>query len=428
VRRRKALRIVVRLGICALAAVAVSGGYLAWRIHKALGTEEDEDLPRVAELMGPPVADSDNAALVYQRAFAAMDVPDYEDRMLWGEHDAERPGRLVYDVAKLEALVNRNWRSLRLLEEAASMPKCQFPLDSDEPLDGQWQVHGPMRDAVRLQTANARVAASKGEVERALEALITCLDMGAHMSSGMPGVDSYGEQLDTIEDVIDAAEGIIDPLDLPGETSQPFRDRLRRVELVAPHIRALKVERVARLPEIYERYSSMAPADGPALELRRKMKRKWYLWYMDRCIELAELPYRELRPDLKPIPWGGWYSEPHSTAETMLPAGVHASFATRDERRAWIQMCILALDLKAYKHEQGHYPDRLGDLPNASQPGYAEDIFSGERLLYRRRGAAYLLYSIGPDLDDDSASETGWIVLGGWPVCVDGDLVWRCSK
>ena len=90
-------------------------------------------------------------------------------------------------------------------------------------------------------------------------------------------------------------------------------------------------------------------------------------------------------------------------------------------------MCVAALDLKAYKHDRSTYPEALDQLPQASDKGYAEDVFSGERLKYRREGEGFLLYSFGRDLDDDEGEPFGRMV-NGEPEWDDGDIVWRCSR
>ena len=111
----------------------------------------------------------------------------------------------------------------------------------------------------------------------------------------------------------------------------------------------------------------------------------------------------------------------------MLLPVFRGSVFKRDEMCARIELCVAALDLKAYKHDRSTYPEALDQLPQASDKGYAEDVFSGGPLKYTHEGEGFLLYSFGKDLDDDGGKPLGPMV-NGKPEWEDGDLVWRCSK
>ena len=63
------------------------------------------------------------------------------------------------------------------------------------------------------------------------------------------------------------------------------------------------------------------------------------------------------------------------------------------------QMAIVALHLASFRHNSGAYPEALADLPDADRlPG---DLFSEKPLKYRRDGDGFVLWSVGPDGDDD---------------------------
>jgi hypothetical protein len=80
----------------------------------------------------------------------------------------------------------------------------------------------------------------------------------------------------------------------------------------------------------------------------------------------------------------------------------------------------VANQLRAWKVQYGSYPDTLEMLaPGASEP-LPLDPFSGEAYRYRREGEGFVLYSVGPDRDDD----------GGMKVEKrdEGDVVWTCVR
>lgn len=61
----------------------------------------------------------------------------------------------------------------------------------------------------------------------------------------------------------------------------------------------------------------------------------------------------------------------------------------------------IALALAGWRAEKGEYPEQLTDL----SPGWLKEIppdwFTGKDLIYKRTAQGYLLYSVGPDGDDD---------------------------
>lgn len=62
---------------------------------------------------------------------------------------------------------------------------------------------------------------------------------------------------------------------------------------------------------------------------------------------------------------------------------------------------LIGLALANYREEEGEYPDRLSDLVPLYLPAIWADPFDGQAYRYRGGGHTYLLYSVGPDFDDD---------------------------
>ena len=57
--------------------------------------------------------------------------------------------------------------------------------------------------------------------------------------------------------------------------------------------------------------------------------------------------------------------------------------------------------LAAYRADEGKYPDRLDQLVPTYVDRVPEDRFSGAALVYRPKGKGYVLYSVGPNMQDD---------------------------
>ena len=71
----------------------------------------------------------------------------------------------------------------------------------------------------------------------------------------------------------------------------------------------------------------------------------------------------------------------------------------------------------------GEFPESLEQLHEVIPWELREDPFSGEDFIYRREGDGYLIYSIGPDLQDDGGAPFNYQErINGIPT---GDLLWR---
>jgi hypothetical protein len=82
---------------------------------------------------------------------------------------------------------------------------------------------------------------------------------------------------------------------------------------------------------------------------------------------------------------------------------------------AQFRLGLTAVALEQFRaaHE-GRYPDALAELASVDLKSATVDPFDGQSLRYRKENRGYILYSIGPDLRDDS----GWRAAGR-----DGDIV-----
>ena len=88
----------------------------------------------------------------------------------------------------------------------------------------------------------------------------------------------------------------------------------------------------------------------------------------------------------------------------LLPA---PSIAQQAEDRAVQQRRNLrvALALAHFHGEHARYPEQLTDLVPEHLPELPPDLFSGQPLKYAQIDQGYLLYSIGPNGEDDGGRD-----------------------
>jgi hypothetical protein len=76
---------------------------------------------------------------------------------------------------------------------------------------------------------------------------------------------------------------------------------------------------------------------------------------------------------------------------------------SRDRATAAIGTARIALALKAYRGDHAAYPASLAEL-DAVGWKLPLDPFGGKPYRYRREGTGFVVWSLGPDMDDDNAS------------------------
>jgi hypothetical protein len=130
-----------------------------------------------------------------------------------------------------------------------------------------------------------------------------------------------------------------------------------------------------------------------------KSQRAAMLRYMNRYVELAKLP-----PEQQHAP----FQQLEATAKDqpvlvrlLAPAlGKVADAARRSQ--AQMRCATVATAAERYRLARGRWPDRLDELKDAGYlPGLPADPYDGQPLRWRRLDDGRVVYSIGPDCQDD---------------------------
>jgi hypothetical protein len=107
-------------------------------------------------------------------------------------------------------------------------------------------------------------------------------------------------------------------------------------------------------------------------------------------------------------------------------------YGKRASTEAQVGLARIALLLKVYRWERGHYPESLEELERFAGKPLPLDPCSGQAFHYRRNGSGFILYSVGTDGVDDSgkvsvrAGQEGPIP----PLSSQkgADIVWVCKE
>lgn len=93
-----------------------------------------------------------------------------------------------------------------------------------------------------------------------------------------------------------------------------------------------------------------------------------------------------------------------TTVLLLLPALTQIGIA-EDRAEQRMRSLNVVLALAAYRSDHGGYPERLEALSPRYLPELPQDVFTGESLQYRTTAGGYLLYSVGPNGEDDGGRD-----------------------
>ncbi|HZO87573.1 MAG TPA: hypothetical protein VFB38_04480 [Chthonomonadaceae bacterium] len=411
VRRRAFRRLSLSAGL--LAAALSIGGYAWWQYVNA-----DPDIPVPTPTMPKPNAfdfyrtagmnlrddDQIGVALSNRRPQADKAVEQPQS----AHKGPERPQDHIYSLAEKEALVRENASALLVLRQGLAYPYQEPPARS---LNAVFPHLAKYRSLARLLALEAQTKAARGDWAGAVRSDLDAIEMGEQIPHG-------GILIGKLVGIACEAIGrkplwkAIDHLNA-GQARATAR-RLERIRgLHVPIAETLKEEKwftLAGLQEAFRhpdwlRQWAKAGQEDPSLVeevsgyllLLRHSKRQIldnYMRYMDQAIACAKLPYAVpcAAPAVPEDPINRW----------LAPTFTQARFQDAAYSETLNALLLTALALRAYRLEHGAYPQTLSALVPAYLSQVPEDPFAlYTALRYKRMGAAYLLYSIGPDGKDD---------------------------
>ncbi|MEA3401030.1 MAG: hypothetical protein U9R79_07275 [Armatimonadota bacterium] len=415
--KRRFVMVLIVIGAILLGA-AIYGG---WRVHRSLAEIKRlnaiaDALPSPEELRGPEIPPEQNAAEVYRQAWQALQLSEADET---ATSKSSSPGTLA-------PVIDKNRQALRLVAQAAAMDKCRFEPTSFTAGMPDWEHLKHMRRLTRLVLAAARLETVRGNAEAALAHVREAVRIADHLFQSSESLICYLSAVAVTSMSGNALEEVLCDADVSAERSAALREALRELEPVDTYVRSLRFEELLGLRQL----EAMGRAGGrggrgnSVMRLFVGTNRARYVEMMNDLIENADRPYRETADE--PASPESVHNPFVALAEILGPVFARAN-KKRDHAVADIELSAMALDLKAHKHAHGVYPEGLEALPRGGDSDYAVDPFSGERLRYRRDGDGFVLWSLGPDLDDDggvSRHQVSRAQRGD----EDYDLVFTCTR
>jgi hypothetical protein len=409
------------------------------------------------DIAPPPVPAPDNAAPLYMAAAEMIEahesggdaptdqpaeVPSEEvtySRYNWNDSE---------DLLVLTRYVREDHRALHLLRDASARPVAVFDVDWSRGIEAPLAHCAKVRRLARFLAASAIVAAHEGNQAEALDRVRMGFVAARH-TSGDPRL--IGQLMVVAIDAVmrRAAEYVLAQGPIPEDRARQLCEELGRVDYAQRYIVAMQAERACGL-DVFTRVrrggldvrALLGDAEASRCWARQLFLRAYpsllrpvlyadeleYLRYLDE----AEA-YGSLTLEQRASAWASRGDElqlPHWAVLTpaLAPAFPHADLLL-ESASAQRRLLQTALGLQVYRQNHGRYPDRLAELRSAGWV-VPKDNFSERDLVYRRHGAGYILYSVGPNLKDDGGEpDRLQFPKGTRPqalpsVVTSGDVVW----
>lgn len=422
--------------------------WLGRQLKAKLAQIADSGAPiSMKQVAPPPVPEEQNAAPLYQKAFDALEASG-------GNHElvTSLPSDSLHipapQWATAKRIVSQNQGTYALLQTASQRPYCRFPVDWEQGGAALFPQLKGMRACTRFLRFRAMVMSQAGKVQKALDSVQLGLLISDSLSSE-PSLLARLVEYALIGLPLTGLQVVLSHHQItPRAGHQLFVD-LGQLELREPFTRAMEAEQAwgiwlfeksSRSPSAAVRALGwITPGEEPS---RSKIILAWlygsylgqpvqkrdkllFLELMGRQVDNSKMSYREMKPahkqwqeDIAHLPAWAWVTK------ACLPDFIRAS-AKRDQAMAEIGAAQVALALKAYQFQAGHYPASLQELRSLVPWDLPLDPFSGQDFGYRREGSGFILHSYGWDLDDDGGQIPEGKTSSRPGRDGNGDLAWR---
>ncbi len=386
----------------------------------------------LAELASPAIPDEENAAPVYEEVFGllkaqASEVHDRISELLKADPLADE------ELEEARKLVEEAQPILERLRKAARLERCRFDLDysrkaSDEllfPHLAKFQGGGRLlvlsakvNLALGRPDEAARDAAVGLKLRRCVEIQPTIIALLVDNAIGNITLKQFQKTLDEAEPSGDALKEVLSALgdveDRSALTQAALGERCFVITGCASYL-----EHPEELDELSELIGEPEVRRLDRAEIYANALRTLEFW--DVCLPLTPRPWHDSHADHEALNTDFGKGEQHYSLCAALVSSFERVPLTYDAKLAQQANAQQAIALRLYRMKHGEYPDTLEALAPEFLDKLPVDPFSGKTYVYRKEGAGFIVYSLGPNMIDDGGIEDSWDIDVG-------DLVWKCSR
>lgn len=386
----------------------------------------------VEEMLPHQLPEPNNAAILYQEAFNKLSLSHANRQTLLNLRTSisQPPKGEAPSTTTLEQIVAANAETIELLEAAAKLSECRFPVDWSAGMEVEFPHLGKLQQCARLLGAKAILHSRRGQMAQVLDTVRVGLALGEAAGSDPVVMRQFVRYaLHTI--TLRALQVSVCDRAVPTEACKELSEYLHKLEWADSFVRALWGERamgIQGFDNVREdtqgaEYSQDQELSHAEVAYLRHLDRDEvaYLRLMSEWITDAAKPWRESSDVPEQYQARVEQLPDYCIMSAILLPVLWRVPCKRDETIARVRLAETALALKTYKNRQGNYPDSVGELRLAISWELRDDPFSGQDFVYKTDGDGFLLYSIGSNLRDDGGQP-----LGAKPGT--DDIVWQCAE
>lgn len=432
-----------------------------YQIRQNLRTLKAEGRPlTVAEIRPAPIPDDQNAAPLIKKAaemlgpyignqpvppvdpiFTELDCLIISNRTFdmditfWPAADREKLPGLIQSPAMQQLFT--------ILAEASKKPGYNNNLKYEDGPSMLLPRLGSIRSMARFLSIKADLAAQSGSIEEAFATVLEGIKL-ADLLKQEPDLVTQLVRSSCDRKMIDCLERVADKADIPNDKARAIIAELSHHTDAQPWIRSMDVERVRLGFWCYQVLQHGSLKDfiggtfiedtfldkcfGMILEypLSPFVKKDFviYLKLQPQHQDYYKVPYYQIAAFIREHPMKKQIPK-YSLLMFILP-NLDSIVARKAELDAAIEVARVGLGLKLFKQKSGAYPDMLDKLAPEFIENIPVDPCTGKALIYRKDGEGFILYSLGPDQQDDNGTPkpTGKNTTGEEPY----DIAWKCGK
>ena len=408
---------------------------VAWSLYlAALRREVDAKLAEIRKAGYPATLDelnawyaypeSENAADVYQEAFAVLDT-DYTKwndlPLLGGERMPKLGEPLPPDMKKrIAEFVAANAEAIELLHHAAAIKGCRFQVDVSLGMDAPLPPLGNLRRCSLTLGLAAVLAAEDGRGDDVAEVTRSAI-AAADVLQRAPDIISQLVRIACFAITTHNLERAMNWTTLTPEQCSDLAERLAAAEAPDIPARTMASERCAMYAYLLP--NGGAWKEGWAGPVRTRIARATggsvrvrLLWLdvMERYINALRAPEGELYRTITEVD-RAIFGELQRDARDITDTSARMILAVLPGYRRWtteyltsnaqLRTARAALAVEQFRQTNGRLPAALDELVPAYLDAVPPDPFDGKPLRYHTLDKGYVVYSIGPDGIDNGGAE-----------------------
>ncbi|NQV34026.1 MAG: hypothetical protein HQ515_15140 [Phycisphaeraceae bacterium] len=414
-KKRVKRAIVVFVVLSVIYGMAVGVGLI--RLHNVYHDLSDNGRPTALEEIIPAhVFDQNNAALLYGSAIARLKAEPANDESLMKHLTTLIKQVRTEDPNESAQQEIDQWLDSDLMKEVFALVEqgtrrsgCRFDLDYEGGFAVQMSHLQGLRTLSRLMGRQVQRLASKGQVEQAWQ-LAETMARFAEATSDEPllvnqliRIQRIGATLEAIWTLCETSTpskqqiATFNTLFSSFASKQPLMNALDGERLICDHtiFRSSDPSQVRQLLEIKDtRWRLLFSAYTGLGKPLFLADHAYYLRIMNQVSSSFETPYSSrTQEDLNVTE----DTPSHYLASRMFLPPFYRIFYRHNDMLARLRITSTGLGLIEFRQEHGSYPDTLKDWPRET----IADPFTHLPLMYRKESNGFLLYSLGPNKEDD---------------------------